>query len=109
MTDYITVIAGILISIGTFFLLVGAVGLVRLPDMFTRMHAATKCTTMGAMCTLLGVALIMQGSVAVKAVIMIVFILFGNPTSAHAIARAAYRSGTRMKIGSYDAFKEEFK
>jgi multicomponent Na+:H+ antiporter subunit G len=101
-------IAEILITIGTFFLMVGAIGLIRLPDMFTRMHAATKCTTLGAMCTLLGVALIMQGSVAVKAVLIIIFIVLGNPTSAHAIARAAYRSGTRMKIGSYDAFKEEF-
>lgn len=99
-------IAEILITIGTFFLVVGAVGLIRLPDMFTRMHAATKCTTLGAMCTLLGVALMME-SVAVKALLMIVFILLGNPTSAHAIARAAYKSGTRMKIGSYDAFKEE--
>jgi multicomponent Na+:H+ antiporter subunit G len=101
-------IAEILITIGTFFLMVGAIGLIRLPDMFTRMHAATKCTTLGAMCTLLGVALIMQGSVAVKAVLIIIFVILGNPTSAHAIARAAYRSGTRMKIGSYDAFKEEF-
>jgi multicomponent Na+:H+ antiporter subunit G len=99
-------IAEILIIIGTFFLVVGAVGLIRLPDMFTRMHAATKCTTLGAMCTLLGVAIMME-SVAVKALLMIVFILLGNPTSAHAIARAAYKSGTRMKIGSYDAFKEE--
>ncbi|MBU7017747.1 MAG: monovalent cation/H(+) antiporter subunit G [Theionarchaea archaeon] len=98
--------AEILIIIGTFFLVVGAVGLIRLPDMFTRMHAATKCTTLGAMCTLLGVAIMME-PVAVKALLMIVFILLGNPTSAHAIARAAYKSGTRMKIGSYDAFKEE--
>lgn len=101
-------IAELLIIIGTFFLLVGGIGLIRLPDMFTRMHAATKCTTLGAMCTLAGVAIIMGGSVAVKAVLIIIFIVLGNPTSAHAIARAAYRTGTRMKIGSYDAFKEEF-
>ena len=99
-------IAEILITLGTFFLVVGAVGLIRLPDMFTRMHAATKCTTLGAMCTLLGVAIMME-SVTVKALLIIVFVLLGNPTSAHAIARAAYKSGTRMKIGSYDAFKEE--
>jgi multicomponent Na+:H+ antiporter subunit G len=98
----------IFIVIGTFFLLVGGIGLIRLPDMFTRMHAATKCTTLGAMCTLVGVALIMGGSVAIKALLIIIFIVLGNPTSAHAIARAAYRTGTRMKIGSYDAFKEEF-
>jgi monovalent cation/proton antiporter MnhG/PhaG subunit len=60
------------------------------------------------MCTLVGVALIMGGSVAIKALLIIIFIVLGNPTSAHAIARAAYRTGTRMKIGSYDAFKEEF-
>lgn len=101
-------IAEIFIIIGTFFLLVGGIGLIRLPDMFTRMHAATKCTTLGAMCTLVGVGLIMGGSVAIKAVVIILFIVLGNPTSAHAIARAAYRTGTRMKIGSYDAFKEEF-
>jgi multicomponent Na+:H+ antiporter subunit G len=103
-----TMIADILITIGAFFLLVGSIGLLRLPDMFTRMHAATKCTTLGAMCTLVGVAILMQGEVAIKAVLIILFIVLGNPTSAHAIARAAYRSGTRMKIGSYDAFKEEF-
>ena len=101
-------IAEIFIIIGTFFLLVGGIGLIRLPDMLTRMHAATKCTTLGAMCTLVGVGLIMGGSVAIKAVVIILFIVLGNPTSAHAIARAAYRTGTRMKIGSYDAFKEEF-
>lgn len=101
------VIAHLFIAIGAFFLLVGAIGLIRMPDMFTRMHASTKCTTLGAMSTLAGVALIMQGSVAVKAVLVIIFIVLGNPTSAHAIARAAYRTGTRMKIGSYDALKEE--
>lgn len=101
--------AKILIAIGTFFLLVGAIGLLRLPDMFTRMHASTKCTTLGAMCSLLGVALLMGGSGAFKTVLIIIFIILGNPTSAHAIARAAYKSGTRMKIGSYDAFKEESK
>ncbi len=103
----IDVIAYIFIAIGTFFLLVGAIGLIRMPDMFTRMHASTKCTTLGSMSTLVGVALLMQGTVAVKAVLIIIFIVLGNPTSAHAIARAAYRTGTRMKIGSYDALKEE--
>lgn len=101
------VVAQLFIAIGAFFLLVGAIGLIRMPDMFTRMHASTKCTTLGAMATLVGVALIMQGTVAVKAVLIIIFIVLGNPTSAHAIARAAYRTGTRMKIGSYDALKEE--
>lgn len=103
----IQLLAHLLIAVGTFFLFVGAVGLIRLPDMFTRMHATTKCTTLGAMCSLLGVALLMQGSVAIKAILIIIFLIFGNPTSAHAIARAAYRTGTRMEIGSYDAFKEE--
>ncbi len=103
----IQLLAHMLIAVGTFFLLVGAVGLIRLPDMFTRMHATTKCTTLGAMCSLLGVALLMQGSVALKAILIIIFLIFGNPTSTHAIARAAYKTGTRMKIGSYDAFKEE--
>lgn len=100
-------IAEILITIGVFFLFIGVLGMIRLPDMFTRMHAVTKCTTLGALCTLVGVAILMQGSVAIKAVLIIIFIVLGNPTSAHAIARAAYRTGTRMEIGSYDAFKEE--
>ncbi|MGD2249649.1 MAG: monovalent cation/H(+) antiporter subunit G [Candidatus Methanofastidiosia archaeon] len=107
ITEILIVIADILIVIGAFFLMVGALGLLRLPDMFTRMHAATKCTTLGAMCTLLGVAIIMKGSYGIKALLIIVFVVLGNPTSAHAIARAAYRTGTRMKIGSFDAFKEE--
>ncbi len=80
---------------GLFFLFVGTVGLLRLPDIYNRLHATTKCDTLGAGLVLL--SLILQSSLAVgiRLFLLIIFILATNPTAAHVIARAAYKSGIR--------------
>ncbi|MCU4800908.1 monovalent cation/H(+) antiporter subunit G [Halobacteria archaeon HArc-gm2] len=83
-----------LVAGGAFFGLVAAVGLVRLPDVYTRTHAASKSDTLGAVLALGGVALVIDAQLAtVKAVFLLLFMFLTNPTAAHAIARAARDQG----------------
>jgi multicomponent Na+:H+ antiporter subunit G len=83
----------VFICIGIAFDFLGVLGLVRLPDVYNRLQAATKCVTFGSMGILFGVFLI-QGlsSFGFKALIGIMFIVLTSPTAAHAIARASHRS-----------------
>lgn len=78
---------------GTFFFLVGVIGLLRMPDVFTRMHATTKCDTMGAGLIFLGLIL-WKGFTLVSLVVFLVllFLWITNPTAAHYIAKGAYES-----------------
>ncbi len=81
---------------GSFFAVVGGLGLLRLPDLFTRMHAGGITDTMGAGLILAG--LIFQAGdwqVAVKLVMIIFFMLITSPTSGHALAKAALASGLK--------------
>ena len=77
---------------GLFFIFVGVVGLIRMPDVFTRMHATTKCDTMGAGLIFLGL-IIWQGFsfVSLNILLILIFIWITNPTAAHAIAKSAYQ------------------
>ncbi len=85
--------------VGLFFLLVATVGLLRLPDVYNRLHATSKCDTLGAGLVLLSLALQSEAAVAIRLVLLIIFILVTNPTAAHVIARAAYTTGIRPLIG----------
>ncbi|QLH84337.1 monovalent cation/H(+) antiporter subunit G [Halosimplex pelagicum] len=79
---------------GVFFAVVAAVGLVRLPDLYTRAHSTSKSETLGAVLTLSAVAIAFGASMStVKAVLLLVFMFLTNPTAAHAIARAAAEQG----------------
>ncbi len=80
---------------GIFFLFVGTVGLLRLPDLYNRLHATTKCDTLGAGLVLLSLALQSPFHVGVRLGLLIVFIVITNPTAAHVIARAAYNCGIK--------------
>ena len=83
----------LLVCLGVFFLLAGAVGLIRFPDFYTRMHAAGKCDTLGSLLVLTGLALHEGFDLAsVKLIIVAVFIFVTSPTATHAIARAAKRN-----------------
>ncbi len=77
---------------GLFFFVVGVVGLVRMPDVFTRMHATTKCDTMGAGLIFVGL-IIWQGFsfISLNILLILIFIWLTNPTAAHAIAKSAYK------------------
>jgi len=102
------IIGYILIIVGVLFDLFGCIGLVRFPDVYNRLQAATKCVTLGTILLLLGVAIVVGGATAAKAVICAVFILFTSPTAAHAIAKGAYASGVKMwKDSVVDKYAED--
>jgi multicomponent Na+:H+ antiporter subunit G len=91
----------ILLSVGVAFDLFGCIGLVRLPDVYNRLQAATKCATLGTALILISVWFFTGfGSIGIKALLCIWFILITSPTAAHAISRAAHRSGIKLWEGS---------
>ncbi|NPA75435.1 MAG: monovalent cation/H(+) antiporter subunit G [Euryarchaeota archaeon] len=77
---------------GAFFFISGGIGLVRMPDVYNRMQASTKTTTLGLMSVVLGVGLMQPGWI-VKALVIIIFIAVTAPVGASAMARAAYKGG----------------
>jgi multicomponent Na+:H+ antiporter subunit G len=88
-------IAGILLLVGSAFVLVSAIGVVRLPDVYMRMHAATKAGTLGAGIILAGAAVLFGAlGVSVKATVVFVFLLLTAPVAAHVLGRASYYDGT---------------
>jgi len=98
MIDYV---AGILLIIGAFFTLVAAVGVVRLPDVYTRMHAASKTGTVGSGVMLLAIAFHSgEFDVITRAIAGIVFFLLTAPLAAHLLARAAYCTGVKPWPGT---------
>jgi multicomponent Na+:H+ antiporter subunit G len=79
---------------GVFFSLVAAVGIVRLPDLYSRAHGASKSETLGAVLVLLAVALAFGDRLStLKTVFLLFFMFLTNPTAAHAIVRAAREQG----------------
>ncbi len=90
---------------GLFFFWVSGLGLIRMPDLFTRMHAGTKATTLGSLLMLLGAALV-HPVWAPKFLILAVFTLVTNPLSASVLARAAYRGGTDTVPMAHDAYRD---
>ena len=98
----------VLISIGMIFDFFGCVGLIRLPDIYNRLQAATKCVTLGTCFILMG-AMVICGvtALSMKAFVCMVFILLTSPTAAHAIAKGAYKAGVKLWEGSVvDKYKD---
>ena len=103
------------LAIGVFFNLLAGIGLLRFPDVYTRLHAGTKCTTFGSIFICGGVIIYglvkwyggdVNSSVLVLHTIgALVAILLTNPTGAHAIARAAHRSGVMPAQAVVDELK----
>jgi multicomponent Na+:H+ antiporter subunit G len=95
-------IAGVLCGVGLFFSLTGAVGLLRMPDLYTRIQCSSKTITMGALPTLAGLVAA-QGPVTAygsRALLVAFFLLLLNPAASHALARAAYKTGLPMWRGA---------
>ena len=96
----VDLLAGILVLVGAIFCFLAAVGMVRFPDLYVRMHAATKAGTLGAGLAMLGVALfgIIDGDLGVvlRAIAAIIFLFLTAPIGAHLLARAAYATGVQM-------------
>jgi multicomponent Na+:H+ antiporter subunit G len=96
-----TILSGALIVVGAGFMLLAAVGLVRMPDLFTRMHATTKSTTLGVGCLMLGVAVHFGDlAIAARALAIVAFVFITAPVAGHMVARAAYFSNTARWEGT---------
>ncbi len=88
---------------GSFFALVGGIGVLRLPDVFSRLHASGITDTMGA--GLIMVGLMFQAGwtqVTVKLILVLLFLWFTSPVSTHALARAALRGGVEPLLFDYE-------
>lgn len=93
----IDIITAVLLIAGAFFAFVAALGVVRLPDVFIRMHASTKAGTLGAGLILAAVAIhFADAGITARVVAIIAFLLITAPISAHVIGRAAYRTGVPL-------------
>ncbi len=87
---------------GFFFLVVGVVGLIRLPDLYTRMHALGKCDTLGTGMVLIGLMILINDVTNItKLILIMVMIVTINPVVTHLIAKTAYNRGTPMVEGSF--------
>ncbi|SMP81244.1 multisubunit sodium/proton antiporter, MrpG subunit [Desulfonatronum zhilinae] len=101
MTFLQDALAVILVLGGTFFMLVGSIGINRLPDFFTRAHAAGKVDTLGILMFLTGLA-VFEGFTltSAKLLLIIVFVAFTSPVAAHALARRALLYGMKPWYGN---------
>lgn len=90
------ILSGLMVLLGIFFMLVGSIGIVRLPDFYTRTHAISKSDALGVM-FVIGGLIIFEGFTlnSLKLVLIILFIFLANPIGSHAIARAAMKSGLK--------------
>lgn len=103
------VLAAILIGLGALVMFLGALGVVRFPDFYTRLHAAGKGDTLGQGLVFTGLLLIVFGSselcsfsLVFKLLLIVVLVLFLNPTATHALARSAWVIGLRPWTGDGD-------
>jgi multicomponent Na+:H+ antiporter subunit G len=93
------IIISVFIIIGTFFIVSSVIGILRFPDLYTRLHAASKSGTLGVASILIGsflYFLFAEHVVSGKLLLGIVFVLLTAPVASHMLARAAYRSGVPM-------------
>ena len=100
MSVLLDVVAIVLAVLGTAFALLAAVGVVRLPDLYTRMQAASKGSTLGAICLLLAAACHFgDAAIAIRCIVVATFLAMTTPIAAHLLARAGYLAGVPLEEG----------
>jgi multicomponent Na+:H+ antiporter subunit G len=96
MTEIGNIFTILLVVAGAFFMLIGSVGVIRLPDFYTRSHATGKSDTLGIMLVLGGLAFYEGLSITgIKLILVIMFVALANPVGAHALVRAAFFFGIK--------------
>ncbi len=105
------IIGFLFVIVGLAFDVFGCIGMARLPDVYLRLQAGTKCITLGTNGILFGTFLIVGPSDGgVKALLCMLFIVLTNPVAAHAIARSAHRAGIKPWKGTItDQYEEDQK
>jgi multicomponent Na+:H+ antiporter subunit G len=97
----ISTIGWIIIWIGVLFDLLGAIGLIRFPDVYNRLQASTKCVTLGTLGIMIGIFLIKGFSpMGIKALICGAVLLLTSPVAAHALMKGSLHFGTKMWSGT---------
>lgn len=97
--DIVSLIASILIFLGSIIALISAIGIVKFQDVFLRSHASTKSSTLSVLLTVVGVLIyfiVNSGFFSVRLLLSLVFINLTSPVGMHLISRAAYRNGAYM-------------
>jgi multicomponent Na+:H+ antiporter subunit G len=108
-----TIVAFVFVVGGLFFLLVSSIGILRLPDFYTRCHAIGKSETLGSMLLLMGLAIYNGLDInSFKLIVILLFIAFANPTATHIIIGVALKAGVqpwtlKNRKPSVDSFAEE--
>lgn len=94
-------LSGALLLAGSTLALLAAVGVLRMPDVFTRMQSSTKAATLGLGCLLVGLVILHpQTETVIRALTIAAFVMLTTPVSAHVIARAAARTGSPLWVGT---------
>jgi multicomponent Na+:H+ antiporter subunit G len=99
MIEIIKIISAIFIALGVFLALVSSLGVIRLPDVYTRIHASSKSTTLGVMSILIGTVLYfyaIHGIFKPTVLLGIFFIFLTSPVGAHLIGLSAYETGVKL-------------
>ena len=92
MSGLSDLIGALIVLAAAVFLFLGGLGLYRMPDVYNRIQAGTKATTLGTLLVMLGAAVIVPGWLP-KLLLIMAFMMFTNPLSSHVLARAAHRAG----------------
>lgn len=99
-----------MILLGSVMAVISAIGILRLPDVYTRSHAATKSSTLAVLLSLTGTFIYFwasEGFISVRLLLGIIFVFLTAPVAGHLITRAAYRSNVKLAATSTeDALKE---
>lgn len=101
MMELKTIVTGVFLAIGCFFIVVAAIGVVRFPDFYTRIHPAGKGDTLGQAVLIMGLVIYEGFSlVTIKLLLLMGLIFLVNPTATHFMAKAAYLSGVKPMEGT---------
>jgi multicomponent Na+:H+ antiporter subunit G len=94
MYVFLEILAGLILVVGAFFVFVAGLGVWRLPDVYSRMHANSKASALGLGLMLISACLVfLEVWVVTRLVFILIFIFLTTPLAAHVLSRAAYRSG----------------
>ena len=103
--EVLQLIGAIIVFLGSLFLLLASLGLIRMPDFYSRMQAGTKATTLGTLMVALGLALVMPGAWP-KLLLLGLFVFLTNPVSSHALSRSAHHQGVDAPVGDTDVLAD---
>lgn len=106
METILQFIAILLLVLGTFLSLVGLIGFIRLPDVYTRLHATGKVSVFGLVFLLIAASILTPLTVW-KGILLIFFVLLASPAVSHSIASAAYKAGVPLADAKRDDLKSK--